>query len=90
MPKKELVGKVVSNKMEKTVVVAVETQVKHHRYEKQMVQTKRLKAHDAENKCNIGDLVKIEECRPISKDKSFKVVAILGSERDRSVPQNEG
>ncbi len=79
MPKKELVGKVVSNKMQKTVVVAVENDVQHSKYEKQMVRTSKFKAHDEENKCQIGDRVKIQECPPLSKDKHFKVVAVLGN-----------
>ena len=77
MPKKELVGKVVSNKMQKTVVVAVENDVKHRKYEKQTVKTSKFKAHDEENKCQIGDRVRIQECPPISKDKHFQVVAVL-------------
>ncbi len=79
MPKKELVGKVVSNKMQKTVVVAVENDVQHRKYEKQTVKTSKFKAHDEENKCNIGDRVRIQECPPISKDKHFTVVAVLGN-----------
>jgi small subunit ribosomal protein S17 len=79
MPKKELVGKVVSNKMQKTVVVAVEHDVQHYKYEKQMVRTSRFKAHDEENKCQIGDRVRIQECPPMSKDKHFKVIAVLGN-----------
>lgn len=80
MPKKELVGKVVSNKMQKTVVVAVASDVQHHKYEKKMVRTSKFKAHDEENKCKIGDRVRIQECPPRSKDKHFEVVAILGSD----------
>lgn len=79
MPKKELVGKVVSNKMQKTVVVAVESHVQHKKYEKQIARTNKFKAHDPENKCQVGDRVRIQECPPISRDKSFQVIAILGS-----------
>ncbi len=79
MPKKELVGKVVSNKMQKTVVVAVENHVRHSKYEKQTVRTSKFKAHDEENKCQIGDRVRIQECPPLSRDKHFKVVAVLGN-----------
>ena len=86
MPRKELVGKVVSNKMDKTVVVAVESHAPHKKYGKQMVRTSKFKAHDAENKCNVGDRVRIQECPPISKDKHFQVVGNLGNERDVSVP----
>jgi small subunit ribosomal protein S17 len=89
MPKKELVGKVVSNKMDKTVVVAVESYAPHRRYEKQIVRTNKFKAHDPENKCEMGDRVRIQECRPLSKDKHFQVVANLGKERDVSVPSEE-
>jgi len=78
MPRKEIVGKVVSNKMDKTVVVAVETRIPHPKYEKPIAQTKKFKAHDAENKCQIGDIVRIQECRPISKEKTWLVVGITG------------
>ena len=76
MPRKELAGKVVSNKMDKTVVVAVEARFPHPKYEKQMVKTQKFKAHDAENKCSIGDRVRIRECRPLSKEKSWVVIEI--------------
>jgi small subunit ribosomal protein S17 len=89
MARKELIGKVVSNKMLKTVVVAVENYVPHARYEKQIIRTKRFKAHDPHNRCQIGDVVRIEECPPISRDKRFRVVAVVGSERDISVPTEE-
>lgn len=77
MPRKELVGKVVSNKMEKTVVVAVENRHPHPKYEKQIVETVKFKAHDAENSCQIGDRVRIKECRPLSKEKRWLVNEIL-------------
>lgn len=89
MPRKELVGKVVSNKMDKTVVVAVENHFPHPKYEKMMVKTKKFKAHDAENKCQIGDRVRIQECPPLSRDKHFTVVANMGNERDVTVPTEE-
>ena len=76
MPKKELYGKVVSNKMEKTVVVAVENRFPHAKYEKQIVRTSKMKAHDEDNSCHIGDTVRIQECRPISKEKCWKVIEI--------------
>jgi len=85
MPSKEIVGKVVSNKMEKTVVVAVENRFPHPRYEKQIVQTRKFKAHDAENRCQIGDLVKIRECRPLSREKTWLVVEITGKVADTKV-----
>ena len=75
--RKVRVGKVVSNKMEKTVVVAVERKVPHALYNKPMVSTKRFKAHDENNECRIGDTVKFVETRPLSKDKCWRVVEIL-------------
>jgi small subunit ribosomal protein S17 len=71
---KTLKGKVVSNKMDKTVVVAVGDFVKQAKYGKFQVRTKKYKAHDPENKCKEGDIVLIQEVRPISKDKCFTVV----------------
>ena len=75
--RKVRVGKVVSHKMDKTVVVAVERKVPHALYNKPMVSTKRFKAHDENNECQIGDTVKIVETRPLSKDKCWRVVEIL-------------
>ena len=75
--RKVRVGKVVSDKMDKTVVVAVERKVPHALYNKPMVSTKRFKAHDENNECQIGDTVKIVETRPLSKDKCWRVVKIL-------------
>ena len=75
--RKVRVGKVVSDKMDKTVVVAVERKVPHALYNKPMVSTKRFKAHDENNECQIGDTVKIVETRPLSKDKCWRVVQIL-------------
>lgn len=75
--RKVRVGKVVSNKMEKTVVVAVERKVPHALYNKPMVSNKRFKAHDENNECQVGDTVKIVETRPLSKDKCWRVVEIL-------------
>ena len=89
MPKKELVGKVISNKMQKTVVVAVESHVQHAKYNKPIVQTAKFKAHDAESKCQVGDRVRIQECAPISRHKSFTVIANYGNERDLTVPTEE-
>ncbi len=85
MPKKVLVGTVVSDKMDKTVVVAVERRVAHARYEKQIVKTTKFKAHDASNACKTGDEVKIEECRPLSKEKTWKVVEIQKVSEDNIV-----
>ena len=75
--RKVRVGKVVSDKMNKTVVVAVERKVPLALYNKPMVSTKRFKAHDENNECQIGDTVKIVETRPLSKDKCWRVVEIL-------------
>ncbi len=77
MAVKERVGLVVSDKMQKTVVVAVESRVPHPKYGKIMVQTKRYKAHDEENECRIGDRVRIRETRPLSKTKRWMVADIL-------------
>lgn len=75
--RKVRIGKVVSNKMQKTVVVAVERTVPHPTYGKPMKKTKKFKAHDENNDCAIGDTVKIMETRPLSKDKYFRVVEIV-------------
>lgn len=71
------IGKVVSDKMEKTVVVAVERLVQHPLYNKSMKQTVKFKAHDENNESHIGDTVKIMETRPLSKEKRWRVVEIL-------------
>ncbi len=75
--RKTRVGKVVSNKMDKTVVVAIEDNVKHPLYKKIIKNTIRLKAHDENNTCGIGDRVLIMETRPLSKDKRWRVVEIV-------------
>lgn len=75
--RKTRTGKVVSNKMDKTVVVAVQNNVKHPLYNKIIKRTYKLKAHDENNECNIGDTVKVMETRPISKDKRWRLVEIL-------------
>ena len=74
--RKTMIGTVVSNKMDKTVVVAVETSVKDKVYKKVVKRTYKLKAHDEENACQIGDKVKVMETRPLSKDKRLRVVEI--------------
>ncbi|GET42942.1 30S ribosomal protein S17 [Microseira wollei] len=79
MAVKERVGLVVSDKMNKTVVVAVENRAPHPKYGKIMVNTKRYKAHDEENKCKEGDRVRIQETRPLSKTKRWVVAEILSS-----------
>lgn len=73
--KKKFEGVVVSDAMNGTVVVRVDSLVKHAKYQKFIKNSKRIKAHDPENKYKVGDKVTIEECRPISKDKSFVVVS---------------
>ena len=75
--RKTRVGKVVSNKMDKTVVVAIEDNVKHPLYKKIIKNTIRLKAHDENNTCGIGDRVLVMETRPLSKDKRWRVVEII-------------
>ncbi len=72
--RKVRIGKVVSDKMDKTIVVAVERKVPHGLYQKAMKQTTKFKAHDENNECRIGDTVKIMETRPLSKDKRWRVV----------------
>ena len=74
--RKVMIGTVTSNKMDKTVVVSVAKRVKHPLYGKIVERTYKLKAHDEENKCEIGDKVKVMETRPLSKDKRWRVVEI--------------
>jgi small subunit ribosomal protein S17 len=81
MALKERVGLVVSDKMQKTVVVAVENRAPHPKYGKIIVQTKRYKAHDEENKCKIGDRIRIQETRPLSKTKRWQVAEILSTKK---------
>lgn len=71
------VGRVVSDKMQKTVVVTVDYPRRHRLYSKVMTRTSRFKAHDENNECRIGDIVRIEECRPLSKDKRWVVREIV-------------
>ncbi len=75
--RKTRVGKVVSDKMDKTVVVIVEDRVAHPVYKKIIKKTYRLKAHDEMNECGVGDTVKVMETRPLSKDKRWRVVEIV-------------
>jgi small subunit ribosomal protein S17 len=74
---RRVIGRVVSDKMDKTVSVAIERRVKHPVVGKYIRRTSKLKAHDEGNECRIGDRVAISECRPISKDKSWRVVDII-------------
>lgn len=79
--RKTRVGKVVSDKMDKTVVVAIEDNVKHPLYKKIVKRTVKFKAHDENNACGIGDKVQIMETRPLSKDKRWRVVEIIEKAR---------
>ena len=75
--RRTLIGTVASNKMDKTIVVKVETAVRHPIYKKIVKRTYKLKAHDEENVCQIGDKVKVMETRPLSKDKRWRLVEVL-------------
>ena len=75
--RKTRVGKVVSNKMDKTIVVAIADNVKHPLYKKIIKRTSKRKAHDENNECNIGDTVEIMETRPLSKDKRWRLVNVI-------------
>ena len=75
--RKTRVGKVVSDKMDKTIVVAIEDHVKHPLYKKIVKRTYKLKAHDENNECGIGDTVRVMETRPLSKDKRWRLVDII-------------
>ncbi len=78
-----VVGRVVSNKMDKTVSVAIERLIKHPVYGKYIRRTSKVMAHDANNDCNEGDRVAISECRPISKNKSWQVVNVIERAAER-------
>jgi len=75
--KRSVSGRVISNKMDKSITVEIERRVRHPLYGKFISRRTRLHAHDAENECGAGDLVQIEECRPISKSKSWRLVKVL-------------
>ena len=79
--RKTRTGKVVSNKMDKTIVVAIENHVKHPLIGKIVKRTYKLKAHDGNNECGIGDTVKVMETRPLSKDKRWRLVEIIEKAR---------
>ena len=81
MAVKERVGDVVSDKMDKTIVVAIENRSPHPKYGKIVVRTKKYKVHDAENQCKIGDRVRIKETRPLSKTKRWTVEEIIESKQ---------
>ena len=76
--RKTRIGQVVSDKMDKTIVVAIEDSVQHKLYKKIVKRTYKLKAHDENNECGVGDTVKVMECRPLSKDKRWRLVRIIG------------
>lgn len=76
-PRKTKVGEVISDKMDKTVVVKIVRQVQHPVYNRMVRYTTKLKAHDEKNECQVGDMVKVMETRPLSKDKHWRVVEIL-------------
>ncbi|HAA90123.1 MAG: 30S ribosomal protein S17 [Thermoanaerobacterales bacterium 50_218] len=82
-------GKVVSDKMDKTVVVAVETMVRHPLYGRTVRRTKKFKAHDENNECRIGDQVKIMETRPLSKEKRWRIVEIISRADEAEVAGRE-
>ena len=75
--RKTRIGQVVSDKMDKTIVVAIEDSVQHKLYKKIVKRTYKLKAHDEKNEAGIGDTVKVMECRPLSKDKRWRLVEII-------------
>ena len=75
--RKTRVGKVISDKMDKTIVVAVQDNVKHPLYGKIVKKTHKLKAHDENNECKVGDRVKVMETRPLSKDKRWRLVSVV-------------
>ncbi len=79
--RKTRIGKVISDKMDKTIVVAIETSVKHPLYKKIVKRTYKLKAHDENNECKTGDKVKVMETRPLSKDKRWRLVEIVEKAR---------
>lgn len=79
MAVKERIGRVVSDKMDKTVVVAIENRAAHSKYGKIVVRTRRYKAHDEDNQCRVGDRVRIRETRPLSRTKRWAVADILES-----------
>jgi small subunit ribosomal protein S17 len=80
-----LVGRVVSNKMDKTVTVIIDRKVKHPLYGKYVRRSTKYKVHDEQNVCNEGDLVSISECRPLSKNKNFRLVEVLEKSSDLAV-----
>lgn len=85
MATKEQIGKVISNKMDKTIVVAVENRIAHPRYNKIIVKTKKYKAHDKDNSSEIGDIVKIVETRPLSKTKTWRLSDTISKRKKSNI-----
>ncbi|MHA1565748.1 MAG: 30S ribosomal protein S17 [Alphaproteobacteria bacterium] len=79
MPRRVLTGTVISDKMDKTIVVQVDRRVKHPLYKKYITRSQRFSAHDESNTCNIGDTVRIRECRPLSRNKHFELLERMGA-----------
>lgn len=79
MPTKEKTGIVINNKMTKTITVAVKNKIAHNKYGKVLSRTKKYKVHDESNECSIGDIVKIQETRPLSKTKFWRLMAKIGT-----------
>ena len=79
--RKTRVGRVISDRMDKTIVVAIETSVKHSLYKKIVKRTNKLKAHDENNECGVGDRVRVMETRPISRDKRWRLVEVIEKAR---------
>lgn len=77
MPVKQQIGIVISNKMQKTIVVKIENRYSHSMYSKTLVKTKKYLAHDEQERCNIGDQVLLQECRPLSRKKRWKLIEII-------------
>ena len=75
--RKQLVGKVISNKMDKTIVVEIEDLVMHPLYKKSVHRRKKIKSHDERNECAVGDIIRVEETRPLSKEKRYRLVEII-------------
>lgn len=75
--RKQLVGKVVSSKMNKTIVVEIENIIMHPLYKKSVHRRKKIKSHDERNECSVGDIIRVEETRPISKEKRYRLVEII-------------
>ena len=80
--RREMTGIVTSDKMDKTIVVSIETSVRHKVYKKIIKRTYKLKAHDEKNECHIGDVVRVMETRPLSKDKRWRVVQIVEKKKE--------